>query len=502
MSALPYDVVRPDPSGTIQSLASLGYTPEAALADLVDNCIAARATNVEVHCQWDGAEQSWVAVTDDGDGMDEAQLVRGMTIGGRGLDVRDSHDLGRFGMGLKTASFSQARQLVVASRSRPDGEWSVRTWDVDHVLDVGEWRLLRGCPDDAEGTLARLWTAGTATGTVVLWRRLSRLVAPDSQAGDDEAKRHFYTTVERIEQHLGMVFSRYLQRRRAGLRLRLNGNEVPAWDPFLKGHDFVEALPEERPLPGVRIQGFVLPHRSRMSDTDHAAAGGPRGWLDQQGFYVYRRDRLIVAGDWLKLGGFRKDEKHVLARIAVELPPDQDLAWSLDVKKSTAMPPPALSPHLKRVGKATRERAGAVIAHRGRVLRDRQTSSEDYAWRAISRHGRTLFQINRDHALLRHLTESFPGARSDLTAYLTMLEQSLPVGLIRATPDAETHEGDGADVPEDILALARKMLEVLLQRGVPVNVAVARVTGMPPLSDYPGLAAHLTESRPDGTEQE
>lgn len=485
-----FDVLRPDPAGTIQSLASLGYTPEAALADLVDNCIAARARHVRIECRWAGAAESWVSVIDDGEGMDEPTLLRGLTVGGRGFDERDSSDLGRFGMGLKTASFSQARQLVVASRSKAGGSWNVRTWDVDHVLKVGDWELMRGCPTDARVCLDQLTSSLRGAGTVVLWRRLNRLVAVGSQPGDDWARRDFHTQVERIERHLSMVFSRYLSMRRSGLSMELNGRRLVGWDPFLGGHKFVEALAPEKPLPGVTVQGFVLPHRSRLTEDEYLAGGGPGGWLDQQGFYVYRRNRLIVSGDWLKLGGFRKDEKHVLARIAVDLPPTQDLEWALDVKKSSATPPAALAGHLRRVAKATRERACGVINHRGRVVRDRQTSSEDFTWKTLSQFGQTRFLINREHALVREVMERNPEIRRDLSTVLTMIEATLPVGLIRTTPDAGVHPlgSDGAgDVPDDVFEMAGRMLEALMNRGIKAAEALGRVSRMPPFSDYPGL---------------
>lgn len=488
-SAPQFEVLRPDPAGTIQSLASLGYTPEAAVADLVDNCIAAGAQRVRIECRWEGSADSWLSVIDDGAGMDESALLRGLTVGGRGLDARAGSDLGRFGMGLKTASFSQARQLVVASRPGR-GTWNVRTWDVDHVLEAGDWELMLGCPADAAESLDRLTSTLQGAGTVVLWRRLTRLAPPDSKPGDDWAKRDFHVQVERIERHIGMVFSRYLAGRSAGVSMELNGRPIAGWDPFLAGHRFVEELPSESPLPGVKVQGFVLPHRSRLAEDAYLAGGGPRGWLDQQGFYVYRRNRLIVAGDWLKLGGFRKDEKHVLARIAVDLPPEQDLDWALDVKKSTATPPAALAGHLRRVAKATRERAGAVISHRGRVVRDRQTSSEDFTWKTVKQFGQTRFVINRDHALVRELNERNPGIRSDLGTVLSMIEATLPVGLIRTTPDAGVQQNGtsgNADIPDDVLEMASRMLEVLLNRGIRAADALGRVARMPPFSDYPAL---------------
>jgi hypothetical protein len=487
-----YDVVRPDPSGTLQALTALGYSPEAAIADIVDNSIAAHAAHVRVLAQWDGAKRSWIAVIDDGDGMDEQALVRGLTPGQGAMRERSKDDLGRFGMGLKTASFSQARQLIVASRAEPAAAFGQRTWDVDHVLAVQDWQLMHGCPDDAASDLERLLTYVPNTGTVVLWRGLTRLVPTGSRPGDDAARAAFYAQLSRIESHLGMVFSRYLSARMNPLRITLNDRLVEPWDPFLPGYPQVEALPRETPVPGVDVQGFVLPHRSRLDDTQVELGGGPRGWLDQQGFYVYRKDRLIVAGDWLNIGRFRKDEKHALARIRVQLPIDQDIAWALDVKKSMATPPQYLMAHLLRISKATRERASAVINHRGRVLRDARSNTEDFTWRQVAQHGEKRFLINRNHALIRDLIENNPDQRNDIRAVLTMIETTLPVGLIRTTPDVTASSADvDEEIPTEVLALASRVLGALVARGTPVNDAVQRTGAMPPFSDFPGLVDRL-----------
>ncbi|ADB73524.1 hypothetical protein Gobs01_03950 [Geodermatophilus obscurus DSM 43160] len=495
-----YRVLRPDPAGTIESLAALGYSPEAAIADLLDNSIAAAAKNIHITCHWAGSRDSWVAVCDDGNGMSEPDLLRGLTVGGRGADARADSDLGRFGMGLKTASFSQARILVVASR--PDrGAWNIGTWDTEHVKAVSDWELLNGAPPEATDIIGRLQDEHDAAGTIVLWLGLRHLAPAGADPSDEFAQREFYAGVNRVQEHLGMVFHRYLSGR-GRISITLNGGPVPGWDPFLTRRRFVEELPPDPSPSGLAVQGFVLPHRVRLTDEEYLAAGGPRGWLEQQGFYVYRKDRLIVAGDWL-LPEFRKDERHVLARIAVELPAEHDLAWSLDVKKSSAVPPASAVRQLRRVGKATRTRAGSVMNHRGKVVRDRQTVSEDFTWQAVRQFGRTRFVVNRQHPLIRHLADAHPQIRRDLGAIFSMIESALPVGLIRTT--ADTGDQSAADpegaVPDDVIDLARRMLEVLLNRGETASVALARVTRMPPFDEHPGLAELLsgsTDPRTDG----
>lgn len=488
-----FDLLRPDPGGTIRSLMALGYTPEAAVADLVDNSIAAGARTIDIDFHWGGADNSTVTVVDDGDGMDEAALLRGMTVGGRGLDTdRSAQDLGRFGMGLKSASFSQCRQLVVATRPEADAQWLTRTWDIDHVLDVGDWQLLHRPPLVAASRIDELTARHLGSGTVVLWSNLSRLVALGSRAEDAWAQKEFHIHIGRIEAHLGMVFARYLTRRRNPLSLTVNGHAVRPWDPFLGGNTWVDRLPREHPLPGVEISGYVLPHRSRLSEPDYEAAGGPRGWLDQQGFYIYRRDRLIVAGGWLQLG-FRRDERHKLARIAVDVDAEHDVDWSVDVRKSAATAPASLAPHLRRIARATRERASAVMSHRGRPVARRENSSvQDVTWRQVSRFGAISYQINRAHPLVADLLTRHPEVRPAVTALLAMIEHTLPVAEIRMAPGVGVETPtDRTAAPDAVVEMAGEVLEALVSQGSSGDQALQRLLAMPPFNQFPELAVQL-----------
>ena len=491
-----FDVLRPDPAGTIESLASLGYTTEAAIADIVDNSITAGSTRIDLQFRWAGAAGSTVSIVDNGVGMNQGELLRGLTVGGRSTAVaRSDTDLGRFGMGLKSASFSQAREVIVSS-GRSRDEWLTRTWDVDHVLAVGDWQLLHGAPADAETQLGEARRVSPESGTAVIWRRLTRLAAKDSTSDSDWARDEFYAVVERVEQHLGMVFGRFLSRSLKPIEMALNGNAIVPWDPFLRSNSFVDVLALEKPLAGVKAQGFVLPHRSRLSDAEYELGGGPRGWLDQQGFYVYRDDRLIVAGDWLKLG-FRKDDKHSLARICIDMPSSEDFDWTVDVRKSSAMPPAMIVPTMRRIARATRHAAVSVINHRGKVVSSKLDGTKDATWQLRTQHGVTTFRVNREHPLVKDLLERSPETRPAIRAVLNMIESSLPVGLIQNTPDADMASAvleEGTPAPESVVQMAREVLAACISQGQPPDQAVDRVCAMPPFPDFPMLRTQLIGS--------
>ncbi|MDQ7903514.1 ATP-binding protein [Phytohabitans sp. ZYX-F-186] len=485
-----YDIANPDPAGTIMSLRSFGYSVEAAIADLVDNSISAGARHIDVFFTWDGPG-SWVAVTDDGRGMTAEELLTAMTVAARGsFEVRRREDLGRFGMGLKSASFSQAGRLTVASLSGSDPE-AVRTWDLSVVANTGEWRLLHGSDEATAALLRRLRPTGAA-GTAVVWRNLHRFALTGLTANDTRTQKQFYAEAARVEDHLGMVFARFLTGRNR-LSIAVNGNAVRPWDPFLAAHPSVQRLPvEEVPVGAhtVRIEAFVLPHPRRLSDEDLGRAAGPAGWLDQQGFYVYRRDRLILAGDWLGIRGLRRDERYNLARVAVDVPAEADADWAVDVRKSTAVPPIGVRRHLLRIGTAARSRAAEVLSHRGRIAAREHGAEFIYAWRVDKTNGRIRCRINREHPLVQEVFRGGPDATVDARALVRLLEETVPVAALRIMHDMDTADDPepflGA-APKEVTEVADRIYNAFVSQGRTPREARERLAIMPPFDQLDGF---------------
>ncbi|MEU4539009.1 ATP-binding protein [Streptosporangium sp. NPDC023825] len=480
-----FEIAAPDAAGMVASLSSLGYSLEAAIADLVDNSIAAEANQIDVAFTWEG-ERSWVAIVDDGRGMTRSELVTAMTPAARGpYTERTLKDLGRFGMGLKTASFSQARQLTVAS-SGEDGHWTVRTWDLDTVETTGEWRLLHGADPETTVLIERL-RGQQSHGTIVIWRRLNGY--DTNELDDEKTSQQFYDGARRVGQHLGMVFARFL----GSLALNLQGEAVQSWDPFLGGHQSVQSTPlEELPLGGnrVTVRGFVLPHAQKLSPAAYDAAGGPNGWLNQQGFYVYRRQRLILAGDWLSLRGMRREEKYNLARISVDIPAELDSEWSVDVRKSKVVPPIALRRHLERIAKRVRDQAAEVLRHRGQITARTHGASHVYMWRVERHDGRIRCKINRNHPLVKEVLRTSESRSPVVTALIVMLEETVPVEALRVM-----HETDTADDPEPFRdvskgvenQVAQMIYESLLNQGRTPAQARQSLGEMPPFNQIDGF---------------
>jgi len=478
----------------IEALRGLGYSPATALADIIDNSISASATKVNVEFAWDG-DASRIIVLDDGQGMDEEELDRAMRLGERNpLNDRSPDDLGRFGLGLKTASFSQCRCLTVASRK--GASVSCLRWDLDVIArsDDDGWHLLEG-PSPGSETL--LEVLASAPGTLVVWERLDRVVT----AGF--TKQDFLDLIDGVERHLAMVFHRYLEGLRPRLRLNINGRPVRPWDPFLLHHPATWSSPVERlgpPPHTVEVQCHVLPHKDHLDAATIVSAAGPDGWTAQQGLYVYRNARLLAAGSWLGLGQGRswtKEEAHRLARIRLDLPNSVDRDWKIDIRKSMARPPAGLRTRLSRLAEDTRRRARDVFAHRGQVVRAHTAAEVAQAWRAEHYRGGVRYCIDHSHPAVTAVLEDAGALGQRIRAMLRIIEETVPVQRIwldtaegRETPRV----GFAEQPPAEIIAVLKVVYSnLVLRKGFSPVRAREQLLRMEPFNDHPALVASLTD---------
>ena len=341
----------PSASRLIHSLRDLGYEFTSAIADLVDNSIEAGANKVDIQIQFNGGD-SWVRISDNGSGMSAICLKEAMRYGSSRAYGDD--DLGKFGLGLKTASMSQCRVLTVSSKPGGSGPLKSFSWDLDHVAQTNEWAVLTVIKSDLQQPICQSIEDGYCT--VVLWEKLDRVL--DYKYPDGESARRFIHSLTRqTEEHLAMVFHRFLsgEARKSRLQIRLNGNVIEPWDPFCRKEQRTRALnacsipiTHEGITGEVHFEPYVLPHQSRFSSSEaHELASGPDKWNKQQGFYIYRGDRLIQSGGWSNLRTL--DEHHKLARIALRFGPKLDDAFKINVAKMRVQLPAQLRSELEKL---------------------------------------------------------------------------------------------------------------------------------------------------------
>jgi len=363
--------VLPSARRLIGSLRDVGYTTAVAVADLIDNAIDADATRVDVHVRFEGPD-SWISISDNGAGMSRHQLDEAMRYGSsRDYDV---DQLGKYGLGLKTASLSQCRRLTVASRSAPKRAIiNVRQWDLEHVNATDKWEILE--PQERDLDIRLRDPLAQSTGTVVLWERLDRILnfqRPESA----KAERRLKLLEEELVAHIGMVFHRFLAgetARKLPLLIAVNDEAVAPWDPYARTEEQTQSLPpqilflEGAPAP-ITASPYILPREADFSSRHaHDLSGGPKRWNQQQGFYVYRRDRLIQAGGWCRLRA--EDEHTKLARVAIDIPPGAEDLFFLNVSKSRVSIPQEIRPQM-RVIASTVARMSQDVYRSGHSERD------------------------------------------------------------------------------------------------------------------------------------
>ena len=491
MATLGYRNRPPRAGAMMEALRGLGYSTATALADLVDNSIAAGAGCVDLLFAYAGPD-THIIIHDDGRGMDDAGLDRAMRLGHYSpLEERAADDLGRFGLGLKTASFSQCRRLTVASRQE-GGPVACLRWDLDILASSGDdsWRLLVGPADRSRQLLEPLQSV--RQGTRVLWENLDRIVTPGF------SERNFLDLIDVIESHVSMVFHRYLTGKHPRLRITINDRPVKPWDPFLTTHHATWSSPTALLAPGVAAQCHVLPHKDRLDPQQHEAAAGPDGWTAQQGFYVYRNQRLLLAGSWLGLGRGRpwtKEEAHRLARIRLDIPNSADADWKIDIRKSTARPPVALRQHLTRLMEDTCRRARRVFAHRGGAVGSAAGGPVLQAWRTERLKDGMRYRIDTSHPAVAAVLDNAGALAPQIRAMMRVVEETVPVQRIwlDTTEGRETpRTGFGGALPEEIAAVAKVLFNDLVARqGLTAEVARERLLRTEPFHHHPDLVAEL-----------
>lgn len=399
----------------VESMRSLGYSFEAAIADLIDNSISAQAEKIEIFVT--ASEQPYLIIIDDGYGMGDEELEKAMRYGSKNpLDRREEADLGRFGMGLKAASLSQCRQLVVVSKK--NGNLSCYSWNLDHVIETGKWLLL-GYDYSEIGKLPKIDKLYTLeSGTYILLQKFDRIAVSTNNISETLTKYMDHTV-----DHLSLVFHRFLS---DGLSISVNNRAVEPKDPFLQNNKATQLKREQSfVINGSRIvmKPYILPHISKLTEDDIKVVGGKASIRSEQGFYIYRNKRLIIWGTWFRLE--RKDELSKLARIRVDIPNSLDYMWGIDIKKSTANLPDIIKKNLYNCVYESILGSESVHSYRGRNTNTNK--NVDYIWERIATREGYQYKINTDIPQIQVLVESLNAQqRQLLNILLRDVEKSFP----------------------------------------------------------------------------
>ena len=440
----------------IESMRSLGYSFDTAIADLIDNSVSAKAKNIRILL--DPSEEPHLIIFDDGSGMDAPTLEEALRFGSRGpSEIRSENDLGRFGLGLKSASLSQCRRLIVASKQ--SGELCCFSWDLDEVQRTNDWSVLEYAPEEIAELPSIDMFDEVSSGTYVLLQNFDRI-----SASSYDVKKTLDTLIETAENHLSLVFHRIISE--DGVQIYINGRPISPKDPFLEEHRSTQHLREQSITINneqITLQPYILPHRNKLSRDDLRKVGGADDLRTNQGFYIYRCKRLILWGTWFRLLG--KDELNKLARVKVDIPNSLDEIWSIDVKKSTANLPDKIRKNLYGSIKESVFGSKKVIEYRGKLNREEDVS---YIWQRITdRDGSVTYAINRELLQVQLLLGSLDhNEQKVLETLLQNIEQNFPASRVYL----DVADGEISQPSEDIDKM-KNDIEVQLEQAVTLGLS-------------------------------
>ncbi len=467
----------------IESTRAIGYSLEAAVADIIDNSIAANANKVDIFFfPIDGA---YIAVLDNGIGMNEKELDLAMQYGSKNpLEARDANDLGRFGLGLKTASLSQCRCLSVISKQ---GDVILgRRWDIDHITNVGNWSLIVLDEEEISSIPQIEYLMQAENGTLVVWQNLDRL-----KVGEINFELALGRKIDSVREHLSLVYHRYLSGESGitKLKISINGELIQPFDPFLKSKSTRPMDDEVLIIRGQKIivRPYILPHLSRMSAEEIKQLGGKEGLRKQQGFYIYRNKRLLIWGTWFRM--MRQGDLSKLARIQVDILNTLDELWTLDIKKSSVLPPAEVRKNLEVIIDRIAEKSKKTWVFRGKK---EISDTIVHVWnRMKNSNGDIYYEINREHPLLKQIVANNQQLEKPLYSLLQQIERGLPLNQLYVDLNNDEqlrNEQSQSDI--DIGAALRAMLEsssTMEDKETLLNA----MSGIEPFSAYPQVVEDI-----------
>jgi hypothetical protein len=437
-------IVNPSVSNFIKSLRDIGYTFEIAVADVLDNSITASSSNIRIYTV---AEPNLIfGMLDDGTGMSDKELVEAMRLATKDPDVeRKKNDLGRFGLGLKTASFSQCKKLTVLSKK--DGVISTGQWDLDYLIVKDKWLLKRPSIEEISNMPLIDELKSQDHGTLVIWEYLDRY-----------EQDTFSQTIDKLRKHLSLVFHRYLEGAVRGRKIHIivNNNELSPFNPFNMNNPATQELASEKVKyykHTIMVQPFILPHHSKVSQQEYEQYATEEGYTKSQGFYLYRENRLLIYGTWWGL--HRTKDAHRLVRIKIDISNDQDFFWGIDIKKSTANPCQEIKSDLKRIVSQITEKGSRPFTGRGRKIEDKTITR---FWKLVPYNDGIRFALNEDHPILNKLIMELSDEQNELfKVYLKGLQSYLPLDSIQAQLQENPHKMKQEDSlsDEEIISLIK-----------------------------------------------
>ncbi len=413
----------PEPRSHIKTLMRIGYDFNSAIADIIDNSITAKAKKINIICPPE-IDNPFLSIVDNGIGMEPEELIQNMRIGCKDPNQkREAGDLGRFGSGMKTASFSHSRRLTVISHKKGK-KLAAACWDIDEIEEKNAWCLRELNEKDIKDLDHLDKDLIKGVGTQLIWEKIKKFEETDH----NNSKNSIETSMVDLNKYIALHFHKFLQGPNK-INIYVQQLKIDPVDPFLttkKGYQ--EGPSDETFVRGgkLQIKSHTLPHHSNLTQSEIDNIGGMEEIYKGQGLYIYRENRLIIAGGWMGLS--RTYQLGKLARIEINIPSGLDDEWSTDVKKSSLQLPQKIKNRLKNLIQQPIKKSKRTYNFRGK-----KEEANEY-WKIIeTRDKNIIYQIDTGNNELIKIAKATPKKNtSSLKEYLKNLAKNLPINHIHS----------------------------------------------------------------------
>lgn len=394
-------------------LRAIGYSFSTAVADIIDNSVSAGATEIKIFSD-PLADDPFFCILDNGYGMSTKELDNAMQFGSNREDkVECEYELGRFGLGLKSASLSQCKKFIVISKKY--GKIRAMAFDLDLI---GDKLLLLQIEQNEIELLPHINDLRNyETGTLVIWEKFDKI---EGHAKNFEVS--FREAVSQSKKHVEFVFHRFYNK----IKIYFNEKRIERRDPFLTDSLGRQQTGRKSNIDvdgsTITIIPYTLPFANTLTTEEKALLGNPKSIFDEQGFYLYRNKRLISWGSWMRMG--IRSELNKLARIQVDIPSTLDSIWMLDIKKSSAKIPDKIKDRIRIAVEYSIIRSKRTVKNPGL----KEATIEHKIWDKINEHnGNVRYIINRDNPFIQALSNAIGKEENKLLeVLLSHIEACIP----------------------------------------------------------------------------
>ena len=448
----------------IDVLGSSGYSLETALSDIIDNSIAAKATKIELYFNIKNLDDDTVIIKDNGKGMSLEDLKKAAIIAHTGIDEeREDDDLGRYSMGLKSASMSFCDKLYIVSKQK-DSDVNSICIDFEGIKANNSWTAyVLDCPELEELI--------DDCGTVIAWKKLSFIDKDSFDRGLLNSRLYS------IETHISHVYAEYIKSNKVAIYLE--DNLVEAWDPFMLYRDDVKILDIDPIMykgSRIKVTPYILPVISSLAEDDQRNMMG-RGLSEQQGFYVYRNNRLISEGGWLGLPGLNADNKSAYARIRIDISPKLDKEFKVNFMKNSLEIPDKLRTDFVGIARMARKESAHSFAYTKDPKIARRKKNKDIipVWNVQHTEKAIVLSVNEEHPIINELMQQL-GKRTSKKLF-SLLAKSFPVALVQNNDVKEKGYSKG-----ELWQLIDETYQSLVKQGMSDDKIKQTMVSMEPFS--------------------